>query len=225
MRFSILDEYVDFLSKHKCIEFEELLSEDEANRFNQAIERVLLKELKKKSLDQATNADLWKAGRFLWKKDAEIKKMLLKSRIGEIASFLFKKRPIRLGYDQAFFTTGGRDVPLPDLVNLKEISCIEPVLGGAIFNLSDHSFETAQPDLPDMRKQKKGNVIFFTPDYPIPFSDLFQISHLRCLVVCFTLNRVRYKLEPKDLHTHDLKKEGYVFGDLLKEETHPFLYH
>lgn len=226
MRFSLPDSYFEFFCKHQILEIEDLLSEQEVDDLCRHMETVLLKKLFQKPLDLVSNQEFWKAGKDLWKEDPQIKKILFRLQLGELCHFLFKKRPIRLAYAQTFFTGKQQDLVFSKAASLSNISSASPLLGGALFCFSSTQKETTseQPGIPSLLEIQKKRVFFFSPDYPIPFPELFQEKEMRALLLCFAAGNARYKLEPKDPHTHDLKKEGYVFGDSLKEETCPYLY-
>lgn len=227
MRFTLPDSYAEFFSKNQIIELEEILTDQEADLLCSKLEIALSKALHEKPLTITSNSDMWKAGRTLWEEDPEIKNVLLHLKLGEIAHFLFKKRPIKLGYAQTFFTELKGDSPFPAKATLTEISSFTPVLGGAFLCLNAQEvLEIQEPSLlPDLKVQKKGRAIFFSGEYPLPLEELFKQKGLRYLLLCFIPQTARYKLEPKDLHTHLLKKQGYVFGDTLKEETCPYVYY
>jgi hypothetical protein len=200
MRLSLSDSFKNFYVKNNLLELEKLLSEEEI--------ATLLKSPQK--------------GENPWKQAPETRKALIKSGIGEVVSFLTKKRQIRLGYTLPLFSS---TLPLfPKSYRLKDISSVDPVLGGALLCLESSNTSLAE-SLPDFTKQTPGSVIFFGSDYPIPFADIAAQKNFKGLLVCFTPQKARYKFEPLDPYTHLLKKSGYVFGDVLGEEETPYLYH
>lgn len=54
--------------------------------------------------------------------------------------------------------------------------------------------------------------------------DLNLDPELDYTLVVYARDQVVYVYNPKDPHTHDLKDQGYVFGDRLQARTHPLLY-
>ncbi len=225
MRFSLPDSYFDFLLKHQILEIEDLMTAQEAETLCEKTESLLVSRLHQKPLCISSNLELWKAGKNLWKEDPEIKKILFHLQLGEISHFLFKKRPIRLAYTQTFFTENKKDAVFSSSEILNNISCVNPLLGGVLLCLrSSDNQESITPLIPDLKATKKGRAFFFSEQYPIPFPELFQQKGLRMILIAFAPGRLRYKLEPKDIHTHDFKKVGYGFGDLIKEELCPYLY-
>ena len=225
MRFELSDSFRNFFSKNHLIEFEEILSFDEADLLSSKIDTLMPTSLAHIPMQNASNKELWAAGRDLWKQDPDIKKIILKSRIGEIAAFLFKKKQIRIAYTQFMMTGSQKDAPFAENRMLTEISSMDPILGGVFLSLSSPGEIFEEELLPDLKKQKKGRAIFFSAGYPIPFPELFQQKGQKTLLICFTEQRVRYKMQPLDVHTHALKKLGYTFGDLISEEDAPYIQH
>lgn len=225
MRFSLPDSYFDFLLKHQILEVESLMTLQESENLCEKTEALLLSRLHQKPLCLASNLELWKAGKNLWKEDSEIKRILFHLQLGEISHFLFKKRPIRLAYTQTFFTENKQDSVFSAPELLESISCVGPLLGGVLLCLrSSDNQETNTPLIPDLKTTKTGRAFFFSEKYPLPFPELFQQKGLRMILLAFAPEKIRYKLEPKDIHTHDFKKVGYGFGDLVKEDLCPYLY-
>lgn len=224
MQFELSDSFHQFFSKHGLIEFEEILSSKELEELSTKITNSLLHALEGKPLEIASNADIWKAGRDLWIQDPTIQKIITKSQIGAIASFLYKKRPLRLAYTQTILNQSS-DLPLSKSLSLTEISSMTPVLGGALLCFHSSVSHEGEDLLPTLIKPRTGRIVFFSATQPIDFPSLFAEKDLHCLLLCFAPSKVRYKLEALDVNTHNLKKSGYVFGDLIKEKEAPYLYH
>lgn len=215
MKFSLSDSFRNFFLKNGTLELEEILSLEEAD---------LLLDLITQKTTTSAYGELAAAGRDLWRSNSEIKKALIKSRIGEIAAFLYKKRPIRLGFTQTIIPKLKNTFPFSTNHSLSEISSIDPILGG-VFLCLGNSQEMQSQELPDFKNQTKGSAIFFSAKYPIPFEDLILQQGLQGMLICFAPVKIRYTLQPLDKFTHFLKKSGYTFGDLIEEKDAPFLYH
>ncbi len=222
MRFSILNEHLDFFHKHRSIAFQDLISSEERESLSKEIERRLQKLSGKLPLSERSNKDLWQLGRGLSKEIPGIAQWISRSHLGKIAAELFKKNLIRLAYDQVLMTRQAEDLPYQEPFSLADISSIDPILGGALLCIE---FPSSETELPDLTHQIPGYVTFLDASYPIPFPELFKMKNICCLLICFTQQKARYKLETKDYHTHLLKKEGYAFGDLLLNTTHPLLHY
>ena len=214
MKYELLDSFFQFFSEHGMIEFESIFSKQDLN---------LLSSLIQSSLSKPPRQDPWQMGHNLWKKQSEIKKILFKSPVGEIASFLYKKKPIRLGYTQIISTH--HSSPFPNPHTLEEISSITPIVGGALLCLSSSIEQVEKTATPNLSLPQSGRAFFFSSKTPIPFPDLYAHKDLLCILFCFVSTGARYKLNPLDIHTHALKRSGYAFGDLIGQEEAPFLFH
>lgn len=223
MRFSLPDSYYEFFLRNQVLEIEDLLSEQETKDLCEQTEAILLKKLHQKPLEVTSNLEIWQKGKNHWLESPEIKKILFRLQLGEICHFLFKKRPIRLAYSQAFFTGNQQDTFISAPKTLEEISCSDSLLGGALFCLEAPA-ESEKSTLPNLEMMKKGSVIFFSEKHQIPFPSLFAQKGFKAILLGFGQGSMRYKLEPQDPNTHELKKSGYVFGDLIQEDIAPYLY-
>ncbi|MGE5196293.1 MAG: hypothetical protein ACM3JI_03060 [Anaerolineae bacterium] len=239
MRFALASEHQDFFSKHHYIEFEDLISLNDVENLKQSIETTLAKRLhcKVQDLDNRSEQDLYKAGRDLWREDLNIKKTLFRPEICEIASSLFSKNPLRLGFDQAFRSSSFKreDLFKPPL-SLQEISCLKDLCGAFIVRLSEDapSLDRFNHDVPKKASfgrdfffphpQKRENLLFLSPQLLLTFQPLFNKSAQHFLLVSFCKDKTTYVLEKKDPNTHALKNQGYAFGDLLKNNTHPIVF-
>ena len=224
MRFSLPDSYFEFFLRHQILEIENLMTSQDAETLCEKTEALLLKHLHQKPLNLASNLELWKAGKDLWKEDPEIKKILFRLQLGELSHVLVTQRPIRLAYTQGLFTGDKQDSLFSETENVQNISCMGPLLGGVLLCLDTPSEQEEVQLLPDLKTLAKARAFFFSGEYAIPFAELFKQKRLKMILLCFAPGKIRYKLEPKDPHTHELKKSGYGFGDLLKEEICPYLY-
>jgi hypothetical protein len=224
MRFSLPDSYFEFFLRNQILEIENLMTLQDVETLCKKHEELLLKHMNQKPLNLASNLELWKAGKDLWKEDPEVKKVLFRLQLGEISHILFKQRPIRLACTQALFTGDKQDSLFSETENLQNISSIGPLLGGVLLCLDTPVEQEALALLPDLKTLAKGRAFFFSGEYQIPFAELFQQKRLKMILLCFAPGKIRYKLEPKDPHTHELKKLGCGFGDSLPEELCPYLY-
>ena len=214
MKLSLSDSFRSFFNKNKILEIEDILPSADIDTLDKITDTLLSKKTKSSFAE----------GRNLWKKNEQHKKVLSSSKAGEIISFLLKKKPVRLAYTQVLTGKADKELPFSEDHTLEDISSADPILGGAILCLRS-STEKNEEDLPDLLKQTEGNIIFFSKDHPIPFPQLLAQEGYQGILIVFAPHKVRYKLQPLDIHTHELKKHGYVFGDLLSQEEAPYLYH
>lgn len=120
-------------------------------------------------------------------------------RLAKLASELTRVRFLRFGFDQVL-------CPPVAIGNLHNEVCIQGLMCALFICLDGDAvgrgiFAQATADLATL---------------PLD-------PEKRYFVIGWAEEKALYRLEPKDLHTHQLKKLGYVFGDRLKEQWHPTL--
>lgn len=186
MHFALAPQHLEYYYRNHMIEFEELLSEEEAHALcNEVIENNL-------------------SGRDVWRKNKLFQKVSLRKQLAEIAANLTKKYPLRIGYDQLLFVADALKE-----VTLSEMSSIQGLVGGCILHLTDG------------KNHKIGSGTFFGKNTPILFEELCENTHL---LIVYAEESSIYTFQESDPYTHALKKLDYVFGDRLKNTTHPILY-
>lgn len=204
MRFGVAPEHLEFYYQNHFIEFEDLLSEEEASDLKEKIDKAPVK-------------------RDLFRTDPGIKKIVLRHKLAEIASNLMKTKPLRIGYDM-LLKSG--DNPFKEPTTLEEMSCFQGVVCGFVLSLTDEANELmekgASPICP--LPQKKGSGVFFTPETSLSFEKLFSLPDQTHLLIVYVIEKAVYQLAEDDPHTHDLKKLGLGFGDKLQNETHPIVF-
>ncbi len=209
MRFAIASEHLDFYRKHQHIEFDELLTPAEIEPLKQAVEELLSKRLKK--LPETRNPrELFMAGRNGWQDNPVIQKVTQNHKLAEIAANLFNQKSLRLAYDQLLCTRVIPGVVFTTPHTLQEISCFQPILGGLIIRLS------SDLHIPTFFPKNPGSGVFFSADFLLALPTFFQTPNQTFLLIAYAPEKSVYVLEKNDLHTHALKREGYVFGDLLR---------
>lgn len=196
MGFGLTKEHHDFFHKHHFIEFEDLLSTKESETLKKAIDLISISE------------DWIHEGHDVWRLKEAIKKVTLHKGLAEIALHLCKKKPLRIAYDQVI------EGPLSkNPLNLIEASSIRRVVCGLTLQL-DKASTAESPLVP----KKQGSGVFFSP-----FCQLNFPEHCHLLMIAYTERTSQYIHEKRDPNLHALKKLGYVFGDRLKNDTHPLL--
>lgn len=120
-------------------------------------------------------------------------------RLAKLASELTRVRFLRFGFDQVL-------CPPFAISNLQSDVCIQGLVCSLYICLDgDHAMHAI---------------------FALPTADLATLPldcEKRYFVIGWAEEKAMYRLEPKDPHTHQLKKHGYVFGDRLKEQWHPTL--
>lgn len=223
MRFSLTADQKHFFSQEKHIEFEDLLSESEAEELRIHADRLVAKRMNLPSIEHTPPSDIFLAGRDLWREDPFIKKSLFRQEFAELASLLFGQKLVRLAYDQYVRTaelTGSS--PYPSCTSLDQASCLQKVSGALILGLTDPA--PGPKDRFSPLPKKKASALFVSGSKLLTFGPLFETPNQALLILAYCDDKTLYIHQPKDPHTHALKKEGYVFGDRLESRTHPILF-
>jgi hypothetical protein len=221
MRFAVTADHRDFFSKKNYIEFENLLSAAQAADLKNHAEQTLANRLRLPlhKLADRPSTELFKAGYDLWRDSDPIKKATHKHGLASLASELFQIVPIRLGFDQYLLSSPGSPSPLSQASTLQELSCLSPLSGALILVLEDLVVPVKNFPLP----LNAGNGLFISPSLPIPWPELFGTVGLHLFMMGFAMDKTFFRADTKDPHAVNLKKLGYVFNDLLKDNLHPIL--
>ncbi|WP_420421327.1 hypothetical protein [Simkania sp.] len=241
MKFAIAKEHLDFFYQHRHIEFENLLSEQEVDTLKKSLFETLAKRLnsREEKLKNHNFSSLYMAGFDTWRDSDTIKKILLRPQLAEIASNLVKKKPLRMGFDQALyipqvFHESKENMPplFKKETSLASTSCLQGIVCGLILHLDAPAVPTESSELSieeDVQKlipipKQAGSGIFFSPDTPLSLEHLMSTPGTCQILIAYTTDISLYRLCEDDPHTHTYKKMGYVFGDRLKNTSHPLVF-
>lgn len=133
------------------------------------------------------------ARRDLWRHHPEVKAISCKRNLAHVAGELGGRFPVQIAYDQ--WIDGERGTP-------ETLGSVQGLIGALLLTLSG---------------AEAGNGIYLAPNAPLP-SELLGVT----LLVAYAHKPV-YVQNENDPHNHELKNEGYGFGDRLSIETHPIL--
>lgn len=214
MKFAVDSAHRDFFKNNLAIEFQEFFPVEQLHHIREHIKNVLSERLKEKGIAyaKATGEELYMAGRDMWRGSGDLRKFIVQSKLADIAADLTEERQVRLGYDQ-YLPLPPHPKLLSAELTLESASCIRGVLCGVMIGLQDTS-EAKSPIFP----QKAGNVVYFHPTAPLAFS-----AGTEALMIVYTHAKALYVLQPNDPQTHAFKRQGYVFGDSLKDKLNPIL--
>jgi hypothetical protein len=239
MKFATAKEHRDFFQKHGWIEFDGFISDEQLALANQAIDQVLAERLKISSdrLGLLSSEKFFLEGRDLWRSNQTLRKLAVQPRFVEISSDLIEKKPLRLGYDQLLpgyikseFLAPAQQVYshfLEQTANLEDVSCLKGVVCGLILALGgkqERVPEKISSDGINIFPSQPGRVIFFKPNLLVNWNDLYNHAGQRFYMIVYTQAFAYYQLQPKDPHTHSLKRIGYVFNDKLNDKLNPIVY-
>lgn len=225
MRFATSSQHREFFTKHHYIEFDELIDKKDIESLKKHADLVLAKRLRLslEALNGKTPQELWMAGRDVWRDDPLIKKTVLRTQLAEIAGSLVHKNALRIAYDQYARSFFPSETEPTKALTLQQMSSFQSVSAGLILQLSSSPSEPPASDYFCPYPKDPGSAVFFTADHPLSFAPLLHMKDASLLIIVYCNEKTVYKLEKNDLHTHALKKEGYAFGDLLTNSTHPIV--
>ena len=153
MKFSTSKEHRDFFQKQGWIEFEGLISDDQLNSLNQAIEQVLTQRLNvtHSRLRTLSSEKCFLEGHDLWRNHPFLQRFVMQTRFPEIISELIEKRALRLGSDQFFPSLVKTLSPQEDsqiyqkfldqITPLNGVSCLRGLACGMIISLNGRKKE------------------------------------------------------------------------------------
>ena len=182
------------------------------------------------------------SGRDSYRKHEKVKEFLVSSQFADTIKELFSVRALRLGFDEAVELTQGQAQNVKANVSLSDAICINPLIAGVMICLEgdeaaedSSETETSFNQTPKNELQlgfqpfprKKGSALFFSPtlvwnkEAAERMQSQMKTKKQKYLLIGYAGPRLIYVYQEKDPHTHLLKTLGYVFGDRLKETTHP----
>lgn len=241
MKFAIVKEHRDFFQKKGWIEFEDFFSLDQINLLNQSIDQALSDRLSLpiERLNHQSSEPLFLHGRDLWRFNDRLKKFTVQPRLGEIASELIERKPLRLGYDQFFPSLYQTKFPknegekvystfIQQTASLEAVSSLQGIACGLMISLGGKA--GAEPSLipevegMDVFSAQPGHALFFQPGAEVNWNSLYSHPGQRYYLIVFTQLTSFYHLQQRDPLTHFLKPLGYVFTDKLTDKLNPIVY-
>ncbi len=201
MKYQISANQHHFFQKHHWITFEEVVSDVEQKKLVDAVKKRAL------YADLCSNIQ-------------EVRDVLFLPRLSTIAVQLCHKAPLRYGFDELFceksvnqgFTMLSDERALSGL-EIAMMLCIE----------GNCTAEFVSKKGIDIFPKNEREALFFTPS---SICDPLALMHHRgqtFLLFTWANRGAMYLYNLKDPNVHALKKQGYVFGDKVKEKTHPIL--
>ena len=218
MRVVVAGEQISFFERFGYLELESFFTEKETAHLASAVEEEMERR-KKKSPSALLDDPSLLYGYDLAVSCEKIRKELFSLRLAKAAFSLVRKKPLRYAFDTFW--------KIPEFSissSLEDISSVTPLLISAVIALESQRDEVAAVSVPfEYRSfpQHKGSVAFIASKTVITTSSSFPG---RYLVIAYSAGQLMYRLQSQDPNTHFLKRYGYVFGDTLKETTHPVLF-
>lgn len=219
MKFTIDYNHRDYFQKNGAIQFEELLSEEQAAKLLKHANTVLSNRLK---TPFSTPENLFFAGRDLYKSDPEISKIVSQKGFAEIAYELLHKKPIRLGYDQ-FIPSGSKSYFASAQLSLQQLGSLQGVIGGLILCIKAPD-STHQESKTLAFPAKVGHGTFLSAEATIDFSELSKYSGSSYLLIVYASESSVFILNETDPFAIAMKNYGYSLGDKLKDKINPIVF-
>ena len=225
-RFAITADHRHFFEQNGRIEFEQLLTENQLKQANQAIDRALAERLggDPGNFRGFTKDQIGKAGRNLFLDSEGVRRLVTGRNLAQIMAELLFAVPLRVAYDQVLtspMSLGERVALFTEPTSLEESSAFQGIKGGVLICLSGGAVgEDEEPGLPNL----PGNALFLSAEAMIPYEELLKHPKgSRYLLIVYGGQGVVYRRNEQDPHCHALKERDYVFGDRLRDDTHPIV--
>jgi hypothetical protein len=218
VRIVVAGEQISFYERFGYVELESFFDEKEANNLlSAAVDEI--ERRKKETLADSFEDPSLLYGYDLALSSERVQKELFSFKLAKAAYSLVRKKPLRYAFDCLWkLPTVALRAPVDT------ISSVTPLMISVVIALEDQKDRAETTPVPfeySSFPQQKGSVAFISPQTS------FQTQKVlpgRYLLLAYSSGQLIYRLQPSDSHTHFLKRYGYVFGDQLKETTHPVLF-
>ncbi len=211
MKFIVDNSHREFFQEYGWIEFEEVLAPDVCAAMLLTVEQALRRRGALRTLSLPEDAiTLFKAGRDVWREDAELKRAVCHRTLSEIVSELVEVKPLRLAYDQLLVSQMRGCLPPNALMGSFGPS------QGVVATIAICLEGTGEGLLPS----KPGHISAILPATPLVLPPL----HGTFLLVGYCRAVSRYAIQPLDPCANLPKSWGYAVGDRLIDRLHPIVY-
>ena len=196
-------QHIDFYKTHGALVLQQVLSTSS------------VKDAKKDALF-FTKSSL----RNVWQNQLEFKKIILNKNLFSLSATLTHQHLMRIGYDHFFSTLDDLRAFFPAGSSISEKSSIDPIEIALLINLS------SQTDLLDNQTHifpyLAGSGCFIHPRKMLDFTPIEEAQG-PFLLITYCKQTARYIFQKEDPYTHEGKKQGLVFGDIINSRSHPLL--
>lgn len=238
MKFATAKEHRDFFQKEGWIEFERMISDEQLELLNKAIDHTLADRLNTTSdkFSSVSSERFFMQSRDLWRSNPHLFKLICQTRLTETVNALIEKKPFRLGYDQLFPSWNAHPFSKKDSSfysdfleknsALETVSCLTDLACGVLvaLNSGGEMREIQSRDKLNIFSKHSGNIVFFKPNLIIDWKHLKSCTNQRFYLIVYTHPHSHYQLQTNDPHTHELKRIGYILNDKLSDKLHPIVY-
>jgi hypothetical protein len=194
--------HIDYFREKGSILFTDLLSKELFNKAKQALCFIPKK-----------------SERNCWKNYDVLKKLSMNHNFTSIASALCRQKSLRLGFDHYFSSFH----ELKDFFKENPLSqkcSIDGLEIALLINLSASEVEITKESL--TFPLTSGSACFFNPKNPLTLPEI-PLTEGPFFLITYCKQNARYIYQALDVYTHEEKKEGQAFGDLISSRLHPLL--
>lgn len=239
MRIAVDGVQKSFFDNEQFIELEGLLRPQQAEILAAEARSIVCERLRIPVAAYSLQSDrkIFGAGRGLWRDRETFQRLSCHSGLAVIAADLFRRRPLRIAYDQLWVPRrmgriGASFYPqmlAKETVTLEDLSSIQGLVGGLMICLEGEEEVDDEPHNPmvgeklDPFPRIKGSGIYFSAETPLDLSFINKESTNSYLLIAYASLQAVYVHCPGDPNTHDLKDDGFAFGDSLRQEIHPLV--
>lgn len=215
-KFAVDPHHREYYQKQHTIEFEGVVSESHLQELRTALSNLMR---------GIPPARYFEEGRDLWRRAAPFKRLARNIALAEIAAELTNRTQIRLGLDQYFPPFEPSETAYASFLkggfSLAEATSIQGVICGMMLCLKAPTNPVVQPS--QLFPAKVGNAIFFDPQWIMPLEEKGARSDGEYLLIVYAEPNGVYIQQERDPLTHLWKQLDYVYGDKLREKTHPLI--
>jgi hypothetical protein len=216
MKQALASEHFSFYNQNHYLEVESLVSAAQADLLAEKVRFLVPSTLPPK--------ERYIGGRDCSQKDPMILKVAKLSLFSSLAKLLFRVGKLRLAYDQFIVTSEDANVWTASPATLLEMSSFQGLYGALILRLTDGEVTplddtTGFCPIP----AAKGNGMFFSADLPLDMHSLMSRKGQIFFLIAYGDVHSLYLHNVNDPATHFLKREGFVFGERLRDDRHPLL--
>lgn len=218
MRIVVGGEQISFFERFGYVELESFFDEHRSTSLHLAVHAEIERRAAQGSA-ASFGALALLHGYGLTLSSEHVRKHLLSSQLATAAFHFVRKKPLRYAFDRVL-TIPGAEISS----TLDAISSVSPLMISVVIALTDCQEPPAEQPVPYEYcsfPQKQGSVAFLSPKTVVRTASASAGTYL---LLAYTSACPIYQFQPADPHTHFLKGYGYVFGDQLKETTHPMVF-
>jgi hypothetical protein len=204
VRIQIAGEHLSFFERFGYVELQTLLTNAEVSLLQSALASSRAKQQPHEICDLAIASD-------------EARRVICSQKLGGAAFAFVRKKPLRYGFDRLWPTFPPQDS------HIDTLSPVSPTMIAVVIALETTTStvsSAAEPFVLTSLPSEPGNALFISSKTTLRL----PATNAQYLVIGYTSGKPLYCFQPQDPHTHSLKGYGYVFGDALKETTHPVVY-